>query len=107
MDFYIIMSRTNNTTTPVERVFESNKLELEERILVFLYGAIGFLALLSNMALCAVLLRNRQMLQRAYNIIIFALATVDTLTGKLKEVQVCRDIDIYSFYFCFSSSVRN
>ena len=107
MDFYIIMSRTNNTTTPVERVFESNKLELEERILVFLYGAIGFLALLSNMALCAVLLRNRQMLQRAYNIIIFALATVDTLTGKLQEVQVCRDIYIYSFYFCFSSSVRN
>ena len=76
------MSETNNSTTPTEPVFENNKLELDGMIRI-ICGVIGFLALLSNLALCAVLLRNRQMLQRAYNIIIFALAIVDMLTGKL------------------------
>ena len=71
------------------------------------YGIIGLLALLSNLALCAVLLRNRQMLQRAYNILIFALAIVDTLTGKFREAQVCRDIVIYSLNsVCCESRVK-
>ena len=77
----------------MEAIFGNNEFELDKRI-TFSYGAIGLLALLSNMALCTVLLRNRQMLQRAYNLIIFALAIVDTLTGKFREAQVCGDIVI-------------
>ena len=76
------MSVANNSTTPTEAVPQNGKLDLERRILVLSYGVIGVFAILSNVALCTVLLRNRQMLQRAYNIIIFALAIADTLTGK-------------------------
>ena len=76
------MSVANNSTTPTEAVPQNSKLDLERRILVLSYGVIGVFAILSNVALCTVLLRNRQMLQRAYNIIIFALAIADTLAGK-------------------------
>ena len=88
----------------MEAIFGNNEFELDKKI-TFSYGAIGLLALLSNLALCAVLLRNRQMLQRAYNIIIFALAIVDTLTGKFREAQVCGDIVILLQFklFVFSS----
>ena len=44
-------------------------------------GVIGSVALLSNLSLCVVLVQNRQMLQRAYNVIIFVLGVVDLLTG--------------------------
>ena len=46
------------------------------------HGVISSLALFSNMLLCAVLIRNRQVLQRAYNIIVLVLGIVDTLTGR-------------------------
>ena len=75
------MSGTSNSTSPTEPILENKKLELDRMIHIG-YGVIGLLALLSNIALCTVLLRNRQMLQRAYNII-FALVIVHTLTGKL------------------------
>ena len=88
------MSRSNNTTTPLEAGLENNRNELERRILLFTYGSLGLLAVLSNVSLCAVLLRNRQMLQGAYNIIIFAFAMVDTLTGKLRKTQVRRHMII-------------
>ena len=87
MHFYCKMPETNNSTTPIEAGFGNNKLEQERRVLLFVYGVIGLLAVLSNVTLCTVLLRNRNMLQRAYNIIILALAVVDTLTGKIKKCK--------------------
>ena len=85
--FHSTMAGTNNFTTPLESDSENNKLELERKVLLFVYGVIGLLAVLSNVSLCAVLLRNRHMLQRAYNIIIFTLAAIDTLTGKLTKLK--------------------
>ena len=49
------------------------------------YVVIGFLSVSSNTVLCLVLVRNRQMLRRAYNIIIFFLGIIDILTGKLNN----------------------
>ena len=88
------MSKLNNTTTPLEAGFVNNRIELERSVLLVIYGSLGLLAVLSNVSLCAVLLRNLQMLQQAYNIIIFALAMVDTLTGKLRKTQVRRHMII-------------
>ena len=51
------------------------------------YVVIGFLSVSSNTVLCVVLVRNRQMLRRAYNIIFF-LGIIDILTGKLNNTCI-------------------
>lgn len=49
-----------------------------------LFGTVAGLSLFSNMLLCVVMLRRREMLKKTYNILIFSLAITDTLTGKNK-----------------------
>ena len=57
------------------------------------YTVLGFLSVFSNAVLCLVFVRNRQMLRRAYNIIIFSLRIIDILTGKLNNTCI--------YYFTF------
>ena len=74
----------NNITRSLNSSDNSNPFYIDYNLLdrAICYGVIGALALFSNVLLSVVFLRNRQMLEKAYNVIIFTLAVVDTLTGK-------------------------
>ena len=48
-----------------------------------LFVTIAFLSVVSNGLLCVVILRNRELLRRPYNVLMFTLAISDTLTGLL------------------------
>ena len=70
---------TINSTTSTKSNIKEKGFEI---IYSYIYCAVGVSALLSNGLLCTVFVRRRKMLQQAYNIIIFTLAIIDTLTGK-------------------------
>lgn len=55
----------------------------EVRPVPLVLAVIAVLAFLFNGVICLVVLRKRAMLKQSYNVFIFALAIVDTLTGNL------------------------
>ena len=55
----------------------------EIRPVRFVLAVIAVLAFLFNGVICLVVLRKRSILKQSYNVFIFALAIVDTLTGNL------------------------
>ena len=70
----VSMNNTKNTEgTPVENASTA---------LRFLFAAIGVLSIINNGALCIVLLRKKAMVKRSYNLMVMALAVVDTCTDR-------------------------
>ena len=47
-----------------------------------LYAIVGILSVCCNASLCAVVLKNKNMLKNSYYVLALVLAVVDTVTGK-------------------------
>ena len=53
------------------------------------FGIIACLSVLGNGLVCSVILKKRNNLRNSYNLMILALAIVDTLTGMLMLCKYC------------------
>lgn len=72
---------TNSTVvTPTQENIGVNDSHLTLRVI---FGMIAFLSLFGNSLVCTIILKRRNNLRNSYNLMIFALAIVDTLTGML------------------------
>ena len=74
-------TNSNLPTTPSSTLAYSYLLRVA-------FGFIALMAFAENGLLCAVILRNRQMLRSAYNLLILSLAITDLFTGILVLVVI-------------------
>lgn len=66
-----------------------------------IFGVIGTFAILNNVLLLVVILKNRSMLKTPYNTLVLSLAVTDFITGKCNDVFVVFSIECCPV-LCFS-----
>lgn len=74
----------NQQDFPTNMSYEGPEKPVADALTVLrvIYGVIGSLAIMCNGLLCYVILKEPRTLIKSYNILVFALAITDTVTGK-------------------------
>ena len=82
------LSQFNNSTYTTAPTQHKSSVHDSNVTLRVIFGIIAFLSLLGNGLVCTVILKRRNNLRNSYNLMILALAIVDTLTGMLTSLFV-------------------